>query len=143
MDTILRPAEPEDIPFIYATMLKSLRHDSLYALIKRSVFFEEYRNVLDCLLLKDSIVITALLEDPAVILGYLIYRRPNVVHYAFTKDAWRKMGIQNAMLTYARLNKPYIATHYTKRTSWAFKDMFVYNPFLLYKRGTDYEQTAS
>ena len=128
-----------DIPFIYATWLNSYRNDSLIGLsVRKSVFFENYRSVLDHLLAKDStkVYVACAPNDPSVIFGYIVAEpEANVLHYAFTKEAFRGFGIAKVLFKHAFKTESIsavsiTASHITRSTKHLCKN---YNPFLLFR----------
>lgn len=134
MDIMIRPVSSKDIPFIYSTMLKSLHTDTILGKSMRSsLFFKEYRCVIDDLLFDSSVLVACDPEASEVIYGYLIYQKPNIIHYSFTKQAFRKLKIQSRLIQYAELHYPITITHKTKTANFC---NYSFNPFLLYKRSS-------
>lgn len=127
----VRPATPEDIPFIYSSWLKSFKHDSqLGKSMRSSVFFENYREIIDSILSRSEVMIACLAEDPFVILGYLVFS-DRVVHYAFVKEVFRGKGI----LTTLTNNIPTFLSYTHKTFSLQEHKLtsMQYNPLLLYR----------
>lgn len=90
-----RPGTLEDINFVYATWLKGLRYgNDWFLLIDQDVYFKHYHDVIETILSRPNtaIRVACLVEDPSVIIGYSVYEGP-VVHWAFVKKPWRKIGI--------------------------------------------------
>lgn len=140
MSWSIRKAQPTDIPFIYSSWLKSFRHNSLLgkSSIRTSVFYENYREILDFLLAKSNILVACLSDEPEVILGYLVYE-PEIVHYSFVKEPFRHLGIATNLLAKADLPsfKPVCYSHLTSGLSRTISEKypnFIYNPFVLYQR---------
>ena len=137
-DLTIRPVNGEDLAFIYATWLRSYRNDSLIGLsTKKSIFYENYQRILDHILMKDStkVFIACKPDDPSVIFGYIIAEPSKaILHYSFTKDAFRRYGVARALFNTAFPHKSKSAvsiTHKTKSTIHMTSE-FVYNPFLLF-----------
>lgn len=131
----IRAPQPTDIPFIYASMLNCLRFDSYVGRnMKSSHFYEDYCRVIDYILQHSKILIAADLEDPTVIYSYLIYE-PNTVHFAFTKEAFRRLGLHNTLMNAAALTKNATATHRTNSTKWL---PYNYRPTKLYTQEKEY-----
>lgn len=139
----IRSVSSKDIPFIYSSWLKSYKFgsDSMKNM-RSSVFFENYREILDIILTKSEILIACLKEDEDVILGYICYEPTAIVHYCFIKEAFRNLGIASDLYRLTDLHNRYITTVYTHDTKQLktlinnkdkYKD-FLYNPLLLYKR---------
>ena len=130
-----RPAVGKDIPFIYATMLNSLRVDSVIgSSTRKSVFYNEYNPILDNILLNARVTVACLPDDSNVILGYAIHDG-NLLHYVYIKEAFRLQGIAKDL--YQHIGQPNIITHETKTAMPIIANSvnFIYNPFILYKKG--------
>lgn len=136
---VIRDAHPADIAFIYSTWLRSYRNDSLIGLsVKKSIFFETYRLVLDQILAKNTtkVLVACLPEDDSVILGYLVADpTEKVLHYIFVKDAFRRFHIAQTLYdkVFSEMGEGVVSithsTHHVKN----FIEKFTYNPFLLYQ----------
>ncbi len=135
----IRDVLPSDIPFIYSSWLKSFRFGSQLAKpIRSSIFYENYREVLDCLLSKSQIKVACLNDEPSVILGYLVYERTiAIVHYVFVKEAFRELGIAHNLLLQSELPTDLTYSHMTTMITKYLtnKSNWIYNPFVLYSRG--------
>ncbi len=133
---IIRPAQGDDLPFIYSTWAKSFRYGSNFGKsCRNSVFYPQFNRVID-LILDDSSTITVvacLPEEPEVILSYLVYQ-PDVIQYAFTKFAFRNLGISRSLLE--SLGTAKFFTHLTYRSdqiSQTHPDV-TYNPFINFRQ---------
>lgn len=92
-----RPANQNDRAFIYSTILKGLFHGvPLYGEIEKTAFFTNYSKIIDGLLQVADIRVACLVDDPDVIVGYMICRG-DVIDWAFTKQAWRGKGVQKLL----------------------------------------------
>lgn len=143
---LIRPAIPSDIPFIYSTWLKSFKYDSaLGKSMRKSVFFESYREVIDNILDQSSVAVACMQDDPNVIIGYIVYASYYsfdhvILHYLFVKESFRKFGVAKSLTNVLDIQKPIKFTHLTNQfktlaySSHLFAS-FIYNPFLLYKDG--------
>ena len=60
--------------------------------VPTTLFFAEFAKTIDYLLEQAEVLIACDKEEPDVIFGYLIYE-PGIVHYAFTKLAFRRLHI--------------------------------------------------
>lgn len=132
----IRPARPEDIPFIYSSWLKSYKHGSNFGKSTRStIFFENYREIIDEILISANIVVACLPEDANVILGYLVHDG-SVFHYCFIKQTFRRMGLASMLKSAVCATDPVVYTHETNilKEIDTNKRNMEYNPFLLYKK---------
>ena|ERR1700677_764254 len=120
----------KDIDFIMATWLRGLRYgNDWFGMIVASSYFSFYQQFIEQLLKNPnvSVKIACLQDDPEVILGYSVYHK-NILHWVFTKKAWRKIGIAKKLVPIETST----VTHLTaigksimqKKTKWQF------NPFL-------------
>jgi ribosomal protein S18 acetylase RimI-like enzyme len=135
----IRAAYLEDIPFLFATLLKSYRYASTFARkISNDVFYKYHHAFLEaCLQRPGSKVMVAHPKgEPDVILGYVLTEKraggEDVIHFSYVKKSFRQMGVARAL--WATLeNKKYTITHYTVDADWIMKKYsnLTYNPYLL------------
>jgi len=126
-----RDATPDDVNFIFATWLRGLRYGNhTFELIHQEIYFTLYHQVIEKLLSSPTVKIkvSALIEDPTVILGYCVSDQ-DVVHWTFVKDAWRGIGIMKSLLP-----KDFTTvTHITNIGEEIIRKKFphiIFNPFL-------------
>ena len=130
----IRLANPNDIPFIYATWLKSYHYDSWTKGIAKSVYFDNYKLVIDRLLGISQVLIACTVVDPEVILGYMVHE-PNTLHYCFVKEPFRNFGIAKSLFTKSELEPTATITHKTQSVAAIVRHKeFIFNPFVLYKK---------
>lgn len=134
--TFRRPTAA-DIPFIYATWLRSYRTDSAIGLSARSsIYFQYYHQVLDSILDAQStqVKIATTAENSYTILGYAVFQ-PEVLHYIFVKEAFQRNGMAQSFLESERHHLKFY-THRTRtaRSLLSHLTYLEYNPFLLYDR---------
>lgn len=132
----IRPATPDDISFIYATWLPSYYVDTSYfKTIRNRIYYTNYREVIDTILLSARIDVACKPDEDNVIFGYMV-SEPETAHYVFIKEPFRGFKIARAL--YSNRFKPdeiVVITHQTKhlRPLIENKDNIVFNPFKLYK----------
>lgn len=137
---IIRDALPNELNFIYATWLNSYKHDSaLGKSCTNTTFFAEYPSIIDKILSqpKTKISIACFPDTPNIILSYLIYEAPNLLHYLFTKEIYRKNGIAHHLFedAFSFPDPSVIATHRTQQgESFLQRLKVTYNPFKLFHR---------
>ena len=91
---ILRPATTEDLPFIYATWLRSQYYGSpWFRQIPYAVYFTEYRKIVERYVASSRISVSCLSADPDVVLGYAVYSPSGVLRWIYVKKAWRQQGV--------------------------------------------------
>ncbi len=132
---IIRPYHKDDSAFMYSTWLNSYHYDSWARTTSKTVFFTQYKQVIDNILTRSMFTVAALKDDPEVILGYLI-SEPGIVHYLFVKEAFRKFGIATSLVKAVLQEDRFIITHKTQRAKLAIKNKehITYNPFLLFAK---------
>lgn len=132
----IRSATSEDISFIYATWLPSYFVDtSYYKTVRNRIYYTNYREVIDNILLNARIDVACKEDEPNVIFGYMV-SEPEIAHYIFIKEPFRGFKIARALYS-NRFGKDdlVIITHQTKhlRPLIEHKENIVFNPFKLYK----------
>lgn len=129
----LRGLTEKDLPFVFATWLHAYKKESYFAKrIKRDVFFKEHHRLIELLLGKSQILVAHPIGEPDVILGYLVYTS-GVVHFAFVKPEFRKLGIAKTMLNAAKFDTELQFTHWTFSMDDIIKTHpeMTYNPYAL------------
>lgn len=140
IDFDIREACADDIPFIYKTWLESYRYESdlgkaYYS--RNSIFYSSYKPVIDRLLVRSHVIVANVKDEPNVILGYLAYDK-DTIHYAFTKGAFRHLGVAKGLITHAFEGKePIFYTHRTIMSDGLIRadHRFVYDGISLLKTG--------
>lgn len=141
----IRPASALDIPFIYSSWLKSFKHDSaLGKSMRSSIYFEQYREVIDQILEDSQTFVAHLPDEPNVIIGYIVFESyasipTATIHYAFVKESFRRIGVFTSLLKLIDYSKPW---QYTHKTNTLIKVLgsdtdWIYNPLYLYKTYKD------
>lgn len=134
----IRDPKPQDLNFITSTFLKSMKKESpLGRQCSVRVFYKEFTEVIDYILSVSKTLVACTLQDDDVILGYLIFE-PHVIHYCFTKHAFRGLGIAKGLISHALPESKILTfsqnTNSAKRITENHEEM-IFNPFTLYKRG--------
>jgi hypothetical protein len=102
-----------DTSFIFSTWLKGLRFGSeLYLSVDSATFFKEYQKIVERILSRPTtkITVACFKEDPEVILAYAV-KEGSILHWAFTKPAWREMGLAKLLIDPKTIST---VTHLTK-----------------------------
>lgn len=130
----IRNANQDDISFIYSTWLQSFHYDSWAKQVQKSVFFDNYKRVIDKILLNADVDVACVNDQPNVILGYIV-TEPGILHYCFVKEAFRSFGIAKDLFA-GRFENQALVTHKTRTATPIFRkhDKLVFNPFLLYHK---------
>lgn len=123
----IRPANGSDLNFIYDTFRQSMRSDSTMGrAVADGLFKREFVKIIDDILKTATTLIACMRTNPHVILGYLIFE-PQRIHYAFTKMAFRQMGIQRALIKESGLDL-------SERVTTQFQTKMSYPIFEKYKQ---------
>lgn len=121
----IRAAQESDLPFIFSTWLKGLYHgNEFFSLINKEAYFSNYHAVVTQILMRSTVQVACLIEDPDVVLGYSV-SKGGTLHWVFVKKAWRKLGIAK-MLVPASIDT---VTHLTKIGQSLRKPGWAFNPF--------------
>lgn len=97
---LVRAAVPGDLNFILATWLRSFRFDSWAAYnLRGPVYFKNQERLIRDILGRPNVVamVGALDDQPDAVLGYVVVE-PTCIHFAYTKGAWRRMGVSRTLL---------------------------------------------
>ncbi len=105
------------------------------------MFQSFYCNIIDTILSDQltQVLVACLKDDPNVILAYLVYE-PDVIHYAYTKGAFRRLGLAKALVqdSYRHHQIP-IRLSFTHQTRMVrdiilkYKDELRYDDALIFK----------
>jgi hypothetical protein len=89
----IREPQPADINFLLSTMLKGLFYGSKwFAEIDQEAFFKNYEPFIKTLMIKATIKVACLEDDPDVILAWSMYHN-DCLDFIFTKKSYRKLGV--------------------------------------------------
>ena len=96
-EILVRPGEPDDHAFVMATWLRAFRHGSLHGKrLTNDVYFTNHHPLVTDIVARSEVWVAALPDDPRVIIGYLVTEHQGhvpVLHFAYTKDAFRRMRV--------------------------------------------------
>jgi len=130
---LYRPARDDDYGFVLNSWLKSYYNTAIIKPhINRGIFFRNEAKIVNKLIREDSITIACNPEDDTHIFGYICYRvDPQVMHYVYMKQPFRRIGIAGGLLSSSLSGKDIDVTYHTPRlkrlNNW-YK--FTYNPYL-------------
>lgn len=88
----------EHKPFIYNSMLKSLRNHPPYTWMANDTYFPFMSNMIDMLLASSNALLAVDPLDESSMFGYILYSNPQRVHFVYTKYPFRKLGIASLLL---------------------------------------------
>lgn len=141
----VRFLEEGDMPFIYNSFLKSLKH-SFFG-VPSEIYFNHLKLVLLKILERANVLVVHLKEDKSKIIGYCIHERVDdifVLHYMYIKHVFRNLGIGKNLLKssgYDFEDESGIASMPIKKSDFNFYNKFnlSYDPFILYE-GVELEE---
>jgi hypothetical protein len=135
---LLRDATEADVSFIFNSWLKSYLGSTATKGIPGPVYFDAHHKVIEALLVKCKVTVLCDAKDNSQIFGYLVYEVVDevpVVHYAYIKHVYRKLGLLKMLLSDAKLGKE-TSLFYSHNTDVAYKisknTKWIYNPYLAY-----------
>jgi len=134
----IRPASEADIGFIFNSWLKSYKQSSFAKYVPNPVYFDHHHKAIELLLKRSKVLVACNPADNNQIYGYLVHetvQETSVVHYCYTKEAFRKMGILQLLLSEAKLPEAFFYSHSTVSGSFVIpklKHNPVYNPYLAF-----------
>jgi ribosomal protein S18 acetylase RimI-like enzyme len=133
---LLRPANKDDIGFIFNSWLKSYKSSKFTEQIPNEIYYAEHHKIIENLLQQYNVIIAANQEDPNQLYGFICAGLTDgifTLHYLYVKHTFRRMGIANSLLNAFEHNSDYAAiyTHKTRSaTSLAEKYNFIYHPYV-------------
>lgn len=143
IETEIRPGRPEDLNFVFATLLRSYKSDSYFAMrIPDTLFYLCHHKVVEHILAKPATKLSIItpVDEPNTILGYLLiekYAKKDVVHFCYVKSPFRRYGLATKLFQAADvpLDEPDRCwfTHWTKLCNELTKkhSNLIYNPYAL------------
>lgn len=131
----LRPATESDVAFIFNSWLRCFRYSS-FASMSNPVYFQAHHKVIEAILKRSQVIVACDDKDVSHIFSYGVAEQIDgqlVVHFIYTKDKYRKLGIGLTVLE-ALGYKPgstYLYTHKTHQAERLEKKHgLVYHPYL-------------
>lgn len=107
-----REATVDDANFIFDSWLKSWKSSYFGKLMRAEVFYPNYREEISFLLSSAQVLLACSPEDPEHIFGYIVYEKPQIVHYVYVKSTFKNMGIAKALFKRAvNCNETIVVTH--------------------------------
>jgi hypothetical protein len=140
----LRSGRPTDKGFIYQTWLRSFVLGSGFCRgIPRRIAYAYQERLVKKIMETAEVLIVHPRNIPDQIIGYVVVERHRdaglVLHYAYTKEAYRRLGVAKMLILAAKgafgITEKYITcTHMTLDVSRNIKrEDLIYNPYLLLK----------
>lgn len=135
---IIRYAAQTEHNFVYNSWIRSGYRSTSMALVPREVYTLNQHDIITHHLARSTVIVAHQHDAPENIFGYLCYQMLDgvfVMHYAYVKQTFRKLGVFSALLRAANFNPQNSAGFYTHSTK-AIQHIerrynLIYNPFLL------------
>lgn len=128
----IRDATEADVPFIFNSWLKSFQSSARS--ISAPIYFEFQHKVIEQILKRSQVSVLCSASDPNELYGYLVHEMVQsvpVLHYAYIKHSFRRMGLLNILLAKALNSKSAFYTHETLiGRKIATNKQLIYNPYL-------------
>lgn len=133
----IREARETDLPFIFSTWSSSYRYTSDMGTCPNSIFFPNFNKVMDHILglPETSVMIACEKSVSEVIFGYMVHQKPDIIHYAYVKQAFCNFGIAKSLLNALGGAKYYSMKTDPIRPIVKKHPELIFNPFLLFKQG--------
>jgi ribosomal protein S18 acetylase RimI-like enzyme len=133
----IRPANQEDVGFIFNSWLRSYKPSFFSRLIDNRVYFENHHKLLENLAKTSTFTIACDKDDPSQIYGYICYEKIqgiSAIHYIYVKHSFRKLGIAKLLLKESghTSSSAGCCTHITRAVEKScIKYNLIYHPYLL------------
>lgn len=108
----IRPATASDLPFILDSWCRSFRDSPYAGVIRNDDFHRVQRSTIAGLLGRGARVLVAAEPTTGRILGWLAHEGTELLHYAYVKRPFRRLGVARRLLEAAGLSRG----RYTHRT---------------------------
>lgn len=112
----IRVAIVEDDPIVYDCWARSMADEvGVEGDDARRAFVRGYKPVITALIARSTTMVAVSRKDPLRVLGWICVEIPDVLHFVFTKRAFRQGGIARQLIERSQLPRDVRASH---STSW-------------------------
>lgn len=131
-----RPANEEDISFIFSSWLKSFRNSQFAKNLVNSVYFTEHHKVIEKIVKSSHVIVACNEQDTSQIYGWICAQQVDGIfclHYIYVKHPFRKMGLARALINFFEHGKDCagVYTHHTRVFEiLAIKFNLIYHPYI-------------
>jgi hypothetical protein len=138
----MRTPKEEDVSFIFNSWLKSYRSSDFAKNQCNSVYYENYKKIVENIINRSLITILCNVEDDNHILGYVVFEElPGenlLLHYLYIKHTYRKCGLaKNVISSIRKSNNPILTSHHTRVCETSKSIIYVYDPYRAFYSLTD------
>ncbi len=127
---VVRDATPDDRAFIVNAWLRSFRHRiPHHDLIDDATYLGAHTGVIANLMQSSRCLVA---EVAGELLGFVVGRDLLQIHYVYVKNAWRRLGIGAALVSFLGVPEHVEVSHVTEPFKLLAKSMnlqFSYNPY--------------
>lgn len=133
----IRDPHEADLPFIFNSWLRSFRNSSFCRYVDNTIYFTEHHKLVEKILKRSTVKIACSPQNPEDVYGYICHENIDgffVLHYAYTKQSFRNLGIFRALLATTNHNAEIagIHSHSTIACAWIMPKLnLIYHPYLL------------
>lgn len=133
----LRPANEEDISFIFNSWLRSFRTSFFARSVVNSIYFTEQHKVIENCLKTSECIVACNPDYPSQVYGWICAEKIDGIfclHYLYVKHDFRKLGIARILFNaFEHGEGAGIFTHYTKSCErLSIKLNLIYHPYILF-----------
>jgi hypothetical protein len=133
----LRPANEEDVPFIFSSWLKSFRTSHFANKLVNSVYFAEHHKLIEKIVKNAHVIVACNNSDPSQIYGWVCAQQIEgifTLHFVYIKHPFRKMGLARLLInSFEQADTAGIYTHHTHAMDYiAPKFNLMYHPYVLF-----------
>lgn len=128
----VRAFKKADEKYVLATWKRTLKDDPTCAWVPDKIYFAEYNPRCDKTLRNKCCLVAVSTENPDFIVGWLCYD-DNVLHYAFVRDEYRKLGVFKALAKQAFQGEKTVYASFWTDSMQAFENSaieYIYRPAL-------------
>jgi GNAT superfamily N-acetyltransferase len=135
----IRKIEQGDIEFVFNSWLKSHRGKGLISRdVDNTIYFSEHHKIIERILPRATTLLAVNPDDHGTIYGYLTFEVIEgilVVHYCYTKQVFRGMGVLRQLLTQVEHDFNRNTGLYSHQTEigrrLSLKYNLIYHPYML------------
>lgn len=131
-----REIENQDISFVFNSWMTSYRQSKNLVSVAQPFYFNGQHKLIEKILSKAKGLLLVDKDNPSQIYSYLVYEFIDgifVMHYAYTKQTFRKLGLLRRMLEKAGFSSSGLYTHESKVARYVGDKLnLFYNPYLLF-----------
>ena len=122
-----------DYSFILNSYLKSYRIQEANRFIENCVYYDNYKKLFDKLLKRGDCLVACNPDDLDQLYAWVLFETiddTTILHFAYTKYTYRKMGIMETLFRMAGISKNKIICSHAPIMVHKIKDKIIFNPFL-------------